>query len=66
MIIEARVDFEANYMDFSDYPDQKNVNANHLTSKFTNDEPYLFAFAFWSPNQITLEKFEDLSFFEKY
>jgi len=57
MVIEVRVDFEANYMDFSDYPDQRNVNANHLTNRFTNDEPYLFAFTFCSPNQITLEEF---------
>jgi len=29
MMIEISVDFERNYVHFTDYPDRVNVNANH-------------------------------------
>ena len=29
-----RIDFSENYVDFADYPNFKNVNANHLENKF--------------------------------
>jgi len=66
MKIEIRVDFEEHYIDFSDYPDKKNVNASLIENKFLNNEPYVFAFAFRSPNKLTLERFEEVSSIEKY
>jgi len=66
MKIEIRVDFQENYIDFSDYPDKKNVNASLFENKFLHNEPYVFAFAFRSANKLTLERFEELFSIEKY
>ncbi len=47
MKVEVRIDFENNYLDFTDYPDHKNINANHQHFKFYSKEPYVIAFAFY-------------------
>jgi len=55
MKIEMRIDFEENYVDFSDFPEKNHINANHLESKFSMSGPYVLAFAFYDSNQITIE-----------
>ena len=55
MQIEMRIDFEENYVDFSDFPANKNINANHLHNKFSIKGPYVLAIAFYNTNQITIE-----------
>jgi len=52
-------------MDFSDFPDHKNVNANLLTSKFLN-EPYVFAFNLDTTSSITIETIEEISYLNEY
>jgi len=47
MKIEMRIDFAEHYVDFADYPDYKNVNASHQTNKFSSNESYVLAFAFY-------------------
>jgi len=52
-------------MDFSDFPDHKNVNANHLTSNLLN-EPYVFTFNIDRASSITIETVEELSSLDEY
>ena len=59
-----RIDFAENYVDFADYPDCKNINANHQDNKFSSNEPYVLAFALYQSNQITLEMLEETSFID--
>jgi len=63
--IEIRVDFEKNYMDFSDFPDHKNVNANLLTSNLLK-EPYVFTFNLDKTSSITIETIEEISSLDEY
>ena len=46
MQIEMRIDFKNNYMEFYDYPDKKNINANHQNCTFSSSD-YVIAFAFY-------------------
>jgi len=63
--IEIQVDFENNYIDFSDLPDHKNVNANHLTT-YLLKEPYVFTFNIDKTSSITIETLELISSLNEY
>lgn len=63
--IVIQVDFEKNYMDFSDFPDHKNVNANLLTSNLLK-EPYVFTFNLDKTSSITIESIEEISSLDEY
>jgi len=52
-------------MDFSDYPDHKNVNANNLTSNLLK-EPYVFAFNLDRTTSITIKTIEELILLDEY
>ena len=54
-----KVDFKSNYVDFSDYPNHNNINANHTHHRLIPG-PYVFAFTFYHPMQIYLGKYSIL------
>ncbi|KAL4456262.1 hypothetical protein ABPG74_014223 [Tetrahymena malaccensis] len=60
MQIEMRIDFEDSYVDFYDYPDIKNINANHEQFKFVDGE-YVIAFAFYQQQSIVIESLQESS-----
>ncbi|KAL4504375.1 hypothetical protein ABPG72_009821 [Tetrahymena utriculariae] len=63
MQVEMRINFDDNYVDFYDYPDIKNINANHENNKFF-DGDYVIAFAFCQYQSIVIESLQELSCLE--